>query len=178
MSRRALIGMVIASLLISCSLSTEAELVRHTLDLPDLALVDAEYVLKDARQDPIAIKARTISLYDATNTAHLTDFTFSQRDSKGAVTLTGQADRAEANTKSFDATLSGNVMIVDHVNDLQIAADQLLYRHDDKLIKAESDQLVTIVYGEGKRVEGYGLDGELGHSIFSFDRIVTGVIAQ
>ena len=47
MAKKALIGMILASLLISCSLSNEEELVKRTFDLPDLALVNAEYVLKD-----------------------------------------------------------------------------------------------------------------------------------
>lgn len=178
MAKKALIGMILASLLISCSLSHEEELVKRTLDLPDLALVNAEYVLKDDKEDPIAITAGEILLYDQTNTALITDFTFVQRDSGGTITLSGRADSAEANTKSLDARLIGSVTITDHENDLVIMAEELTFLHKEQLVFSGKGQLATILYSTDKRIEGYGLDGDLSSSTFSFEQIVTGVISQ
>lgn len=178
MSIRALIGMVLALLLVSCSLSTEAELVKRTLELPDLALVNAQYVLKDSGKDPITITAGAISLFDVDNSARINDFTFHQRDSEGVITLSGSADRAEANTKSLDAHLIGTVIIHDYANDLVITADELTYLHNEQRVYGDATQMATITYSTDKRIEGYGLDGDLSSSTFSFDRIVTGVISQ
>ncbi|HPK47719.1 MAG TPA: LPS export ABC transporter periplasmic protein LptC [Sphaerochaeta sp.] len=178
MSIRASIGMVIASLLmISCSLSTEAELARCTLVLPDLTLVNAEYVLKDEESEPIAIQAAEISLFDKTNTANLSRLTFTQRDGEGTILVSGRADAAVANTKEWDAQLSGNVEITDYRNDFVITADELSWLHKQQLITAPANQLVTIVYTNDKRVEGYGLDGNLKNSTFTFDRIVSGAFS-
>ncbi len=178
MSTKALIGMVIASLLmVSCSLSTEAELASRTLALPDLALVNAEYVLKDEESEPIAIQAAEISLFDKTNTAILSSLSFTQRDEEGTILLSGRADEAVANTKNWDAQLSGNVQITDYRNDFVISADELSWLHKQQLITAPADRLVTIVYTDDKRIEGYGLDGNLKTSTFTFDRIVSGAFS-
>jgi len=177
MSRKACIGMVIASLLtISCSLSTEAELASRTLSLPDLTLVNAEYVLKDEESEPIAIHAAEISIFEKSDTAVITDISFSQYDETGTVTLSGRSDEAEANTKSWDALLRGNVQVTDYRNDVVITADELTWLHKQQLINAPADQLVTIVYTNDKRIEGYGLDGDLKNSTFTFDRITEGVL--
>jgi len=178
MSIKALLGMVIASVLtISCSLSTEAELASRTLALPDLTLVNAEYVLKDEESEPIAIQAAEISLFDKTDRAILSSLSFSQSDKEGKVVLTGRADEAEANTKNWDARLTGNVQVTDVRNDFVIKADELSWLHKQQLITAPADRLVTIVYTDDKRIEGYGLDGDLKSAVFTFDRIVSGAVS-
>jgi len=179
MKKSTLFGMIIAlALLASCSLSPETELVSRSLELADLTLINATYVLKDKGQTPLFIEAGQIEIYEKTHKAHLLQVTFSRRDESESVTLTGVADRVEANTESWDANLSGNIVVHDLSNGLVIHATTLTWLHDEELLFSPSDELVQLIYEDDKRVEGYGLEAHLSQAIFTFDRLIKGEIGQ
>jgi LPS export ABC transporter protein LptC len=179
MKKSTLFGMIIAlALLAACSLSPEVELASRSLELADLTLINAHYVLKDKGQTPLFIEAGQIEIYEKSHKAHLAKVAFSRSDEEGSVTLMGVADRVEANTESWDANLSGNIVVHDLANNLTIHAQTLTWLHDEELLFSPPEDLVLLIYEDDKRVEGYGLEAHLAEAIFTFDRLIRGEIGQ
>ncbi len=177
MKIRRLFGMILASLLLfSCSLSQEDSLVARTLELPDLRLTNAVYVNKGSDGNPVTVYAQEISIYEATNKAFITGFSFVQKNDAGDIEITGKADQAEVDTNTYDAELKGNIRVEKPAENLIIEADNLSWKAEDQLLSSEGDAIVRLNYQDNKVVTGQGFHGDLKHSEFEFSKLLEGVV--
>ncbi len=176
MRKRFLFGMVLASfLLASCSLAVEQEFLARTHQLPDLQLRNATYSLDRNEDRPLFVEASLISFYDSTNQAILTDVTFYQEDGEKTIVLRGKADRAEVQTQTYDAKLSGSIRVEKPSEQLVIEAEELRYNHEELLLTSTEGTPITLIFEGNKRVVGTSLVAELATSTFTFGSLDEGV---
>jgi hypothetical protein len=177
MSKKYLLGMVLASFLFAaCSLSPEQAALVRSVELPDLALTNATYVLDRGEDHPMYIVAGYIALFDQTHKALATSVTFTQRDDQGSVVLQGSADEATVDLQSYDAQLRGSVTVEKIDQQLLIEAQELQWVHEQQLLLSEGREEVLITYEGNKRVRGTGLSVELATSNVTFERVLEGVV--
>lgn len=148
----------------------------RSVELPDLALTNATYVLDRGEDYPISIVAGHIALYDASHKALATSITFTQNDAQGNVVLRGSADSATVDLQSYDAQLQGSVTIEKMKEQLLIEADQLRWLHEEEILVSENQAEVLITYEGNKRVRGTGLRVELATSNVTFEQVLEGVV--
>lgn len=169
--------MVLAAfLLTSCSLSPEQAGLARSLELPDLALTNATYVLDRGDDPPLSIVAGYIALYDQTNKAIATSLTFFQHDERGNLMLQGSADTATVNLTTNDALLQGSVIVEKLDQQLRIEAQQLQWLGGQEILKSEGPQEVLVIYEGNKQVRGTGLTVELATSTVTFEQVDEGVV--
>jgi len=177
MRKTVVLGMVLASLLLfSCSLSPEQEAYARTLELPDLRLTNATYRLDRGDSSPLSVTAAEISLYDTTNKAILTNFSFTQTSADGTLLLKGRADRAEVDLTSYDATLTGAIHVDKPSDKLMVAAEHLVWHHDEQHLLSVGDEMVTLQFEGNKTITGTGLDIQLMDGSVTFTQLQEGVI--
>ncbi len=177
MSRKYRLGMILASFFfVACSLSPEQAAMVRSVELPDLALTNATYVLNRGEDHPISILAGHIALYDTSHKAEAASITFTQNDAQGNVVLRGSASAANVDLQSYDAQLHGSVTIEKIKEQLFIEADRLQWLHEEEILISEDQTEVVITYEGNKKVRGTGLRVELATSQVSFDEVIEGVV--
>lgn len=177
MRKMVVLGMVLASLLLfSCSLSPEQEAYARTLELPDLKLTNATYRLDRGDNEPLSVTASEISLYDATNKAILSNFTFTQTRADGTLLLQGRAKRAEVDLISYDAELTGSIQVEKPSDKLLVEAEHLVWHHEQQHLLSVGDEMVTLQFEGNKTIRGTGLDIQLRDGDVSFTQLQEGVI--
>jgi len=169
--------MILASFFfVACSLSPEQAAMVRSVELPDLALTNATYVLNRGEDHPISILAGHIALYDKSHKAEAASITFTQNDAQGNVVLRGSASAANVDLQSYDAQLHGSVTIEKIKEQLFIEADRLQWLHEEEILISEDQTEVVITYEGNKKVRGTGLRVELATSQVSFDEVIEGVV--
>lgn len=148
----------------------------RSVELPDLALTNATYVLDRGEDAPLSIVAGQIALYDQSHKAVVANLTFSQKDAQGVIILQGSADAATVDLKTYDAQLQGNVRVEKLDQDFLIEAEQLKWLHEKQELISEASAEVTITYEGNKRVRGKGLRAELANSTVTFAKVIEGVV--
>lgn len=169
--------MVLASLFfVACSLSPEQAALVRSVELPDLVLTNATYVLDRGEDTPLTVVAGQISLYDQSHTGVVSDLTFSQKDAQGTLVLQGSADAATVDLQSYDAQLQGAVSVEKIDQNFLIEADHLRWLHESEMLVSEEQTEVTVTYEGNKRVRGIGLRADLATSIVTFEQVLEGVV--
>lgn len=172
-----LLGMVLASLFfVACSLSPEQAALVRSVELPDLVLTNATYVLDRGEDTPLTVVAGQIALYDQSHTGVVSDLTFSQKDAQGTLVLQGSADTATVDLQSYDAQLQGAVSVEKIDQNFLIEAEHLRWLHDSEMLVSEEQTEVTVTYEGNKRVRGIGLRADLATSIVTFEQVLEGVV--
>jgi LPS export ABC transporter protein LptC len=171
---------MILALLLFTSCSAEQGTVEYGQinEQPDIQLFNATYTLGRETETPITIQASSISLYLKTDTALLEDLTFVQRDKNGTVDLTGSAQRATVNTKTYDTQLQGTIRISKTEEDFSIEAEYLFWENDSQLLQSDADFPVFISFDSGNTLWGTGFTGNLKEGTYEFSSIEKGVLSQ
>ncbi len=179
MWKRVLLGMVLATLLcFSCSLSPEQEIQARLLELPDLKLENATYVLSRTDAEPIQVRAAEIALYEQTNKAFLKQVSFTQYDADKQLVLQGYADQAEVDLSSYDTQLNKSIRVEKPLENLVIEAESLTWLHEQETLVSIGDSVVSLSYEGDKKITGTGLRAELFKGTVSFSQVIEGVIIQ
>ncbi len=181
MSRKSLLGMILALLalsLSSCTMERGVSLTSKTYEFPDIRLTEATYVLGRSGESPLTITAAEISIFEKTNQAKLKDLQFSQLDGGGETLLSGRADSATVNTETYDAQLFGHILVNQKEEDFTIEADQLLWLNEEQVIQSSEDRVVRILFDGGQTLEGRGFKGNLKTGTYEFTKQVEGVLIK
>ena len=148
----------------------------RSVELPDIALTNATYVLDRGEECPLYLVAGRIALYDQSHKGIVSDLTFSQKDVQGTILLQGSADAATVDLQTYDAELEGAVRVEKLDQNLFIEAEQLQWLHESEILISGGQTEVTVTYEGNKRVRGTGLRAELATSIVTFERVLEGVV--
>ncbi|AEV29042.1 Protein of unknown function (DUF1239) [Sphaerochaeta pleomorpha str. Grapes] len=179
MVNRSILGMVLALLfLVSCSAEQGTTAYGQIDAKADIQLSNATYILGRAKESPITIQAASISIYLKTDQALLEGITFEQKDSQGSVDLTGSAQRATVNTKTYDAQLQGDIKISKVGEDFSIEAENLVWENESQILKSDIDSAVFISFDKGNSLSGNGFTGNLKEGTYEFSSIEEGVLRQ
>ncbi len=161
----------------SCSfVPPEGSAIGKPADNPDLLMRDAQYLLGIAGNEPILIRAEIIEIYQAAGKAYLENITFSQQDDQGQTTVSGKALTAWIDTKSNNVSLTGDIVIFNHLDELEITAQALTWIHDSRIFESEASSEAQIAYGNGNRVRGTGFTADFTQATYEFLRISEGVL--
>jgi LPS export ABC transporter protein LptC len=162
---------------VACSFApTEGSVIGKPADNPDLLLREAEYLLGIAGSAPVLIHAKTIEIYQSAGIAYLENLTFSQLDSQGQITVSGSAIYAQIDTKTNNVSLSGDIVILNHLDDLEITAQALTWVHDSKIFESDAESEASIAYGNGNSVRGTGFTADFTEATYEFLQISEGVL--
>ena len=181
MSTKGFLGMILALLVLSlssCTMESQIPLSSRTYDFPDINLMQATYVLGRSGESPLTITAEEIAIYEKTNQAKLKGLQFSQLDQMGEVLLSGTADSATVNTKTYDAQLFGNILVTQKEEDFTIEAEQLLWLHDEQIFQSVEESPIRILFDEGQTLEGSGFKGNLKTGTYEFTKYAQGVLLK
>ncbi|MDD4573612.1 MAG: LPS export ABC transporter periplasmic protein LptC [Sphaerochaeta sp.] len=179
--RRGFLGMILASLIFllsSCTMESQVPLSSKAIDFPDISLTEATYVLGRSGESKLTIIADEIQIFEKTNSAKLTSLQFFQLDEEGGTLLSGLADSATVNTETYDAQLSGNILVTQKTEDFTIEAQQLLWLNDEQILQSTEDSPVSILFDGGQRLEGRGFKGNLKTSTYEFSSKAEGVLLK
>ncbi len=169
---------VIAIGVISCSFAPPEGIAKgKPAENPDLMLKDAEYLLGIAGSNPILIRARNMEIYQKAGQAYLNEITFSQRNENGTIAFSGNALTAKIDTKTNNAQLSGDILIRNHIDDLEIAADMLNWIHDAQIFEGELEGWISLSFGSGNRVTGRGFVADFKNATYEFMHVDEGVLS-
>ena len=177
MVKRNVFGMILALIfLTSCSLEQEALPTLRALEFPDLRLTNATYVLGRSSETPLTVQAQTIAIYQKTNQAELEQIVFEQLDKEGKPLLSGRADHAQVNTNTYDAELSGNIVVHKTDEGFTVEAETLTWLHEKQILKSETEGPVKVIFDETNTIEGKGFFGDLQKGTYEFSLLHQGVI--
>jgi len=162
---------------VACSfVPPEGSAIGKPADNPDLLMHDAEYLLGIAGNEPVLIRAETIEIYQTAGKAYLTNITFSQKDSQGQATVSGSALAAQIDTKTNNVSLTGDIVILNHLDELEITAQALTWIHDSRIFESEVGSEARIAYGNGNSVQGTGFTANFTEATYEFLTISEGVL--
>ncbi|PKL11585.1 MAG: LPS export ABC transporter periplasmic protein LptC [Spirochaetae bacterium HGW-Spirochaetae-8] len=154
----------------------EGSAIGKPADNPDLLMQDAEYLLGIAGNEPVLIRAKTIEIYQTAGKAYLENITFTQQDSQGQTTVSGKALAAQIDTKTNNVSLTGDIVIINHLDDLEITAQALTWIHDRRIFESEAESEAQIAYGNGNSVRGTGFSADFTQATYEFLKISEGVL--
>ncbi|MGB4407547.1 MAG: LPS export ABC transporter periplasmic protein LptC, partial [Sphaerochaeta sp.] len=141
-------------------------------------LMQATYVLGRSGESPLTITADEIAIFEKTNQAKLKSLQFSQLDQEGEALLSGRADSATVNTKTYDAQLFGNILVTQKEEDFTIEAEQLLWLHDEQILQSTEESTIRILFDGGQTLEGRGFKGNLKTGTYEFTKQSQGVLLK
>lgn len=161
-------------ILTSCTFSSKEDQDKgEKVTVPDIILENAEYLLGQSGENPIVINGEKITFYSKDNRAELERFSFVQKDEDGSIILEGSADGGIINTKTKTMNLSGNVILRNASDDMEILAENLIY--DSENDEASADGKVVIKSKEGN-FSGEDFKGDLRNMVYSFSKMEDGNI--
>lgn len=154
----------------SCRKTEEAE----ALVFPDILLRDATYLLGRSDEEDILFKAKEIDIYIDDEKAELKDSEFEQKKEKSEdLLISGRADIANINTRTYESSLKGNVHLLLHEDNNSIDADEIVWDKDNGEIISNGS--LTLNYGD-VTVSGLDFKGNIKTGVFTFRTIISGVI--
>jgi len=181
MKTKSFLGMILAFLVLSlssCAMENQVPLSSKTYEFPDISLTEATYILGRSGESPLTITASEIEIFEKTNQAKLKDLEFAQLDAEGVALLSGRADRATVNTKTYDAQLFGQILVTQKEEDFTIEAEQLIWLHDEQVLQSSEESPVRILFDGGQTLEGRGFKGNLKTSTYEFTKQASGVLIK
>lgn len=177
MGTKSLLGILLALFLLSsCTMDSQTPPSGRIAEFPDVRLTEATYVLGRSGETPLSIEAQEIAIYEKTNQAILDTLVFTQKDAEGNLLLSGRADKAQVDTKTYDAQLSGNIQVRRADEDFSIEAEQLLWLNDEQVLSSEGDSSVLINFDGGQTIKGSGFKGNLKTATYAFTSLEEGVL--
>lgn len=154
----------------SCKKTEETE----ALVFPDILLRDATYLLGRSDEEDILFKAKEIDIYIDDEKAELKDSEFEQKKENSTdILISGRADSANINTKTYESSLKGNVHLLLHEDNNSIDADEIVWDKDNGEIISNGS--LTLNYGD-VTVSGLDFKGNIKTGVFTFRTIISGVI--
>jgi LPS export ABC transporter protein LptC len=162
----------------SCSFAPNDDLVKgKPAENPDLVLTDAEYLLGIAGSTPILIHAQSMEIYQKAGQAFLNEISFTQKNEDDIIAFSGKARTAKIDTKTNNAQLTGDILIRNHLDELEITADMLNWIHDVQIFEGEPDGWINLSFGSGNRVTGRGFIADFKNATYEFMYVDEGVLS-
>ena len=166
--------LALSVLLVSCSFASKDEgPVKEKGVFPDIILENAEYLLGQSGENPIAITGGKITFYSKDNRAEMESFSFVQKDDDGNIILEGSADSGTVNTKSKKMELKGNVYLAKTDEQMEIRSDSLSFDSENEEASAEGK---VVVKSDKGSFSGYDFKGDLVNMVYSFSKLDEGNI--
>jgi len=127
-------------------------------ELPDLIMVNVEYV-RVRSSDPIArFQAERAERYDTQGVMKLENLSFEQYGERGETTnVTGNAGFASVNIESGDIHLDNGVTLEVESEDIVIETIQLEWKDEPRTLESGKENEVTILRRNGTKFTGVGL---------------------
>ena len=171
---RYILPLFIALSLISCRFNDSdgkprAEKIAH----PDIILEDASYKLNQQSENPIVLEGSKITFYSADHRADLESFTFYQENSDGERVMEGSADIGAVDTANETLNLSGNVVIRQKSNNIELRTDSVMI--DTKQEEISSPSKVMVKSDKGT-FTGIGFKGDMKRQVYTFTALDKGEI--
>ncbi len=166
--------LIIALSLISCRFNESdgkprAEKIEH----PDIILEDASYKLNQQSENPIVLVGSKITFYSADHRADLESFTFYQENSDGEKVMEGSADTGTIDTANETLNLSGNVVIRQKSNNIELKTDSVIINTKQEEISSPSRVMVKSDKGT---FSGIGFKGDMKRQVYTFTSLERGEI--
>jgi len=149
-------GIFILSLLVSCTFDYGEEETDRTL--PDLVMINVEYV-RVRNSDLIAkINAERVERYETQGIMKLENFSFEQYGDDGIeINAAGSAGFASVDIESVDISMDRGVRIEVESENIIIETNQLNWKDEQRLLFTGEDDEVNILRNDGTSFTGIGL---------------------
>lgn len=165
------LGLLVLALA-SCAAEEEGAPVSDWPERPTMSFTGAVYTLGRPEFRPVTLRARSLELYDDRSLAVLEGVEFDQKDENGEVVMEGSCERAEVDTKSYDARLGGKVRIRLPQERFSIDGEDMAWDHEDQRISTDKEAL--LLYDSGSGLRGRGFTFDFRNTRCEFDEIIEG----
>lgn len=175
-----ILGMVLASLLLlSCALEPTIQgPSEESKRAADLTLYNATYTFGTTNGGPLTVTALRLAFRDEEESAEITDFTFIAYDEEGTAYLEGSADEGTIDSRSYNATLKGNVEIYHLDEDIRVFSEELSWDDEEQILTSPTSERSTIIVDGDITLTGEGVTVDFITRDVTFDRIVEGVVQR
>jgi len=155
------------------------ELEPSERELPDLVMVNVEYI-RVRSADPIArVQAERAERYEKQGVMKLENFTFEQYGDKGnEVNTQGGAGNASVDINSGDITMTNGVRIEVESEDIVIETSQLDWKDETHILSTGAEDDVDIYRENGTHFTATGLTANARSRSFEFAGGVGGTFVQ
>ena len=155
------------------------ELEPSERELPDLVMVNVEYI-RVRSADPIAkVQAERAERYEKQGVMKLENFTFEQYGDKGhEVNTQGGAGNASVDINSGDITMTNGVRLEVESEDIVIETSQLDWKDETHILSTGAEDEVDIYRENGTHFTGTGLTANARSRSFEFSGGVGGSYIQ
>lgn len=171
---RYIVPLIIVLSLISCRFNdSDGKSRTEKIEHPDIILEEAEYKLNQLSESPIVLVGSKITFYSADHRAELESFTFYQENSDGERVMEGSADSGTVDTANETLNLSGNVMIKQQSNNIELRTDSVMI--DTKNEEISSSDRVMVKSDKGT-FSGLGFKGDMKRQVYTFTSLDRGEI--
>ena len=164
------IFIIVLVLLTSC-ISDEKKDGPKIEKLPEIALYNTQIILKSENAEDIVLDADYVEYLE--NVAIIEGMSFTQLDSNGALYLVGNASNGEINTDTKVMKLSGDVVLSQKKDDLNIECQELEFKYEDAIINTSGDAFLKY---NNIEIEASSLSASLNDLSFEVGQIVKGKI--
>ena len=146
-----------------CSLEIEDAEITSELgsEVPELVLLDTEYIFRRSKGRIIRISAEKIEYFPESNEQNFTDVAFIETDLENTVLNSGSADVAIYNLSDENFELTGNVIFTSAEHDASFTAPYLLWNDEKERLFGNEDDKIYLERSSGTVIEGYGLTADL-----------------
>jgi LPS export ABC transporter protein LptC len=173
-------GMICILFLITLSCTFDyGETESSERELPDLVMVNVEYI-RVRSADPIArVQAERAERYDKQGVMKLQNFTFEQYGDKGhEVNTMGSAGNASVDINSGDILMTNGVRLEVESEDIIIETSQLEWKDEPHILSTGAEDEVNIYRENGTHFIGIGLTADARRRSFEFSNDVNGTYIQ
>lgn len=156
---------------VSCSRNEGSPIPIGEQQLPDMVMTDALYVLGQPNEEPLSLKADTITIYKSERGTILKNVSF-ERPSQ----FSGSCEDAIISADARHATLSGDVTIFQKDDDITIKAQSIVWDQDTQSFSCDGE--VQMVYGEGTTLKAIGFYAKFDEGLYEFSQILEGRMSE
>lgn len=164
---KSLVLLVLLVVFCSCNIKDDKNIPLAEQELPDMILKDATYTLGKPNEEPLTMKARSITIYNNEKGTLMDDVSFTSGNK-----LQGSCDKASVSSDSNKATLEGNVKIFKNDDNISIQAQSLRWDNDKMTI--DTDGEVFVSYEDGTQIRAKGFAAQLDINLYEFSEIIEG----
>ncbi|MCF0261804.1 MAG: LPS export ABC transporter periplasmic protein LptC [Sphaerochaetaceae bacterium] len=155
----------------SCSKADATSIPFTEQELPDIVMHNASYTLGQPSEDPLTMKAQTITIYNSNKGTILEGVSFTKGQD-----FYGSCDKATTDKDNTYAQLSGNVVIYQNKDNICIQAQNVTWNKEDQSIYSSGEVLVS--YQDNSTIRAIGFSALLSENLYEFSEVLGGTIAQ
>jgi len=146
--------------------------------VPNLEFYGLNEVIVRNGKPSVILSADSALQFVKSNQSILENASFIELTENAETATTLRADTIIINTKTQDATLTGNVETYTITGGTRVQAESLVWTQQVRILNSQPDEWVSITRDDGSSIRGMGFIADMRRNEFSFSERVTGQYVQ